>query len=143
MQKFSINWPYDFDIFVSTSLPSVIIATLPDLTSSDFHMSADKEHDPVNIAPPFTRPNTPEWNCVIILNDRGYSKGSPSVQCLFCDKIFHATPTRIRAHVLSKKGAGVTGCPMASHETKSLMNQLETESVQKKHERERKRITKA
>ena len=53
-------------------------------------------------------PGSAEWDTVIIT--KAAKKGSPQVECIFCHKTYSATATRIRAHVLSTKGGGVTGC---------------------------------
>jgi hypothetical protein len=52
----------------------------------------------------------PEWENVTTTGETATKGGDAFVKCIHCDRSFVGGATRIRAHLLSEKGLGVSGC---------------------------------
>jgi hypothetical protein len=53
----------------------------------------------------------PEWRHVVATGETNTRGGDAKVQCNYCSKEFVGGATRIAAHLLGEKGAGVSACP--------------------------------
>ena len=87
----------------------------------------------------------PEWKCVVKLIDRASDSSkihNYKVQCIFCEKQYSGSSTRIRAHVLGIAGIGVAPCRNTSAIPPELYEEIqsnETKSKQLKFAQEKKR----
>lgn len=84
----------------------------------------------------------PEWQHVVIVEDK--DKGSPKVQCLYCDKQFVGGAVRIREHLHGEKNAMIKPCEKVPEAVIEEMKQLaKAKNDEKTAKRKREALEKA